>query len=151
MRDAGLDCYIVDRNSIPVEAPRELVLAEAALLQVRVDSLCCVGPECGVGSYQRLDLSARQLHPLIVQLVEGSERIAQEAPTIFLIGDQPTDDQLDGFLRHSFLGVSGVPRDSDSAVIAFECASLADPAPAAHAGDVTITIRPHLCRSHIQG
>jgi hypothetical protein len=126
MRDAGLDCYIVDRNSILVEAPRdvsvdtsppytwtgqqwtealrdaELVLSEAALLQVRVDSLCCVGPECAVGSYERLDLSARQLDPLIVQPVQGSERIAQEAEPIFLIGDQPTDDQLDGFLRHSF-------------------------------------------------
>lgn len=69
---------------------------------MRVNSLCCIGPERAVGSYERFDLSARQLDPLIAQSVQGSERITKEPRTIFFVGDQPTDEQLDGFLRHSF-------------------------------------------------
>jgi hypothetical protein len=69
---------------------------------VRVNSLCGIGPERAIGSYERCDLSARQLDPLIAQSVQGSERITEEPQTILFVGDESTDEQLDRLLRHGF-------------------------------------------------
>jgi hypothetical protein len=85
-------------------------MLEARPLQVLVDTLCRIDPKRTVGSRERFNLSTRQLDSLIPQLVQGPERVVQESNTIFLIGDHPADDELNGSLRHVYVTFCAVPR-----------------------------------------
>src|SRR5438034_9466068 len=69
-------------------------------LKVLVDACCGVAPERSVRSNQRVDLGGRQLDPLIAQRRQCADRIAREIQAVFLVGQQATDDQLNGFQRH---------------------------------------------------
>ena len=73
-----------------------LVREQTRPLKLPIDACCGVAPERSVRSNQRVDLGGRQLDPLIAQRRQCAGRIAQEIQTIFLVGDQATDDQLNG-------------------------------------------------------
>jgi hypothetical protein len=79
--------------------PDDLITPKTRPLQASVDALCRIAPEGAVSLRERFDLSPSQLDSLIAQLVQGSVRIVQESEAILLIGDQPTDNQLNRFLR----------------------------------------------------
>jgi hypothetical protein len=66
-------------------------------LKVPIDACCGVAPERSVRSNQRVDLGGRQLDPLIAQRRQCVDRITQEIQTVFLVGYQATDEQLNGF------------------------------------------------------
>jgi len=61
-------------------------------LQLPVDALGGIDPDGAVSSHERFDLSASQLDSSFAQLVQRSERIAQESEAILFIGDQPSNN-----------------------------------------------------------
>jgi hypothetical protein len=78
-----------------------LISSPTRPLKVRIDAGCGVAPERWVGSNQGVDLSGCQLDALSAKCCQCADRIAQELHTVFLVSDQATDDQLNGFQRHA--------------------------------------------------
>jgi hypothetical protein len=86
----------VRRDACEQGVPR-LISEPTRPLKVGIDACGGVAPERSVRSNQRVDLGGRQFDPLIAQRRQCADRIAQEIQTVFLVGHQATDEQLNGF------------------------------------------------------
>ena len=84
------------RDACEQGVPR-LISEPTRPLKVSIDACCGVAPERSLRSNQCFDLGGRQLDPLIAQRRQCVDRITQEFQTVFLVGHQATDDQLNGF------------------------------------------------------